>query len=158
MFLEVGKFKVLEPEGIYRITPAVTDGHCELPDRWSSGKKWDSRWSSRRCQRSLPLQPVKPTRSGSPCLNKGCRTVTLAILYSPAGWRSSETWNWVPALPMVRDTSCGRCTVHIPYVFYFLRTELHLLMLKNLKQLIRRCVNKMKMAKSQNNIIVKVCK
>ncbi len=53
VFLEVGKFKVLEPEGIYRIAPAVTDCHCELPDRWSYGKRWDSRWSSLRCQRSF---------------------------------------------------------------------------------------------------------
>ncbi len=111
--LEVGRFKVLELERIYRIAPAVTDCHCDLPDRWSCGRSWDSRWSSRRCQRSLPSQPMKPTCSGSPCLNKGCRTVNLAILYSPAGWRSSETWNWVPALPVVRDASGGRCTVPV---------------------------------------------
>ncbi len=76
IFIEVGEFKVSETEGIYRIAPAVTDCHCELPDRWSCGENWNSRWSSRRCQRSLPLQPVEPTRSGSPCLNKGCQIVT----------------------------------------------------------------------------------
>ena len=59
----------------------------------------------------LPLQPIEPTRDGSPWRCKGCRTVTLGILYSPASWRSSETWNWVPALPIVSDTSGGRCSV-----------------------------------------------
>ncbi len=41
VFLEVGEFKVSETEGIYRIAPAVTDCHCELPGRWSCGKNWD---------------------------------------------------------------------------------------------------------------------
>ncbi len=53
----MGGFKVADLERIYRTAPAVTD--CKSPDQWSCGKKWDSRWSSQRCQRAYAVTACK---------------------------------------------------------------------------------------------------
>ncbi len=56
-------------------------------------------WRTRGSQRTCPVAAYSNQNTGVSL--EGCRTVTWAILFSPESWRSSETWNWVPALPWV---------------------------------------------------------
>ena len=81
-------FRLRYQNGFYRSTPAVTDCHCVLPDRWSCGECetvfcW---WSSRRHQRTLLLQPIETNTLG--LLVKYTRThnhrVTSPTLYHSA--------------------------------------------------------------------------
>ncbi len=56
-----------------RITPAVTDCHYALPDRWSCGEKGDRWWNNHGFQRTLLLQPVWTNAHWVSCMYKGVR-------------------------------------------------------------------------------------